>query len=347
MFDETPVRGTLRSRLAVSVAGNRLRVRLSNEEGKTPLVVGGASIARASEEMDAVPETMRQLTFSGKPFVTIAPGAPVLRDPVDLPVKALDELVASIFVDENMPAKSLGGTTVFNSAGNDVLATTLPEAQPRMYRPLVSGVLVEATRPTKVIVAYGDSITDGGRDHPSQPHGWADRLACRLVARKGPTAYAVVSAGIGGNKVLLDGWGASALARADRDVFSVPGVTHVIFLEGINDIGGAGKTFFGDQPQLNVDALIAADEQIAARAHARGLKIYIGTLTPMRGSFYYSEAKEQQRLAVNDWIRASKVFDGIIDFDAVVRDPASPDRIKAEFDSGDHLHPGTGGYAAM
>lgn len=347
MFDQTPVRGTLRSRLAVFAAGNRLRVRISNEEGRTPLVVGGASIARAAGEMDAVPGTMRQLTFGGKPTVTIAPGAPVLSDSVDLPVKAMDELVASVFVDENMPAKPRGGVTLFKSAGNDVLATTLPAAQPQSYRPLVSGVLVEAERPTKVIVAFGDSITDGGRASPSEPHGWADRLARRLVARKGSADYAVVTAGIGGNKVLMDGWGASALARADRDVFSVPGVTHVIFLEGINDIGAAGKTIMGDQPELDVDALIAAFEQIAVRAHARGLKIYVGTLTPMAGSFYGNDAKEKQRLAVNAWIRSSQVFDGVVDFDAAVRNPASPDQLKAEYDSGDHLHPGPAGYAAM
>jgi hypothetical protein len=115
MFDQTPVRGTLRSRLAVSAAGNRLRVRISNEEGKVLLVVGGASIARAGNEMDALPGTMRRLTFSGKSSVTIPPGAPMLSDPVDLPVKAMDEIIASVFVDENMPAKAGGGTTLLRA----------------------------------------------------------------------------------------------------------------------------------------------------------------------------------------------------------------------------------------
>jgi lysophospholipase L1-like esterase len=178
-----------------------------------------------------------------------------------------------------------------------------------------------------------------------QPHGWADVLARRFAAAKKPVA--VVSAGIGGNRVLRDGWGPAALARADRDVFAVPGVSHVILLEGINDIGMAGQSMFGIEPALDLAELTAGYSQIAARANARGLKIYVGTLTPMRGAPYFSEDKERLRLAANAWIRASKLFDGVIDFEAALRDPAAPDRLAAPYDSGDHLHPNDAGYKAM
>lgn len=158
---------------------------------------------------------------------------------------------------------------------------------------------------------------------------------------------AFVTAGIGGNQVLRDDWGQSALGRADRDVFSVPGVKDIIFLEGINDIGRSGHSEFGSAPVLQVDELLAGYKQIAVRAHLRGLKIYIGTLMPFRGSVYFSEEKEKMRLTVNAWIRSNHAFDGVVDFDKALRDPNAPDQLNKAFDSGDHLHPSDAGYKAM
>jgi lysophospholipase L1-like esterase len=157
----------------------------------------------------------------------------------------------------------------------------------------------------------------------------------------------VVSAGISGNRVLLPAMGPAALARLDRDVLLTPGLSKIILLEGLNDIGFSGKTVMGTEPDLDVAELETGYKQIVNRAHARGIKIIGGTLTPFRGAFYFSEDKELMRKAVNEWIRTSNTFDGVIDFEAVVRDPVSPDRVKTEFDSGDHLHPNQTGYKAM
>ena len=337
--------GTLRYRFAVSLGGTQVRVRLSNELGSTPLKIGGASIGLAGDGMAAVPGSLRQLTFGGKNDVVIPAGAPVLSDPVDLTVPAMGELVASAFVDGDYAGTPLSGTRIALLEGNAVADAAFAGAKQVFARPVVTGVLVATPKPHPVIVAFGDSITDGGRGSPAQAHGWADVLARRFAAARKPVA--VVSAGIGGNRVLRDGWGPSALARADRDVFSVPGASHVLLLEGINDIGMAGQTMFGTEPPLDMAELIAGYGQIAARAHARGLKVYIGTLTPMRGAMYFSDDKERQRLAVNDWIRKSNVFDGVIDFEAALRDPAAPDRLDRRYDSGDHLHPSDAGYKAM
>lgn len=341
----TAWRGTLRYRFALSQGGAQVRIRLSNELGSSPLRIGGASIAMAGEAMAAIPGSLRQLTFGGRTDVVIPAGAPVLSDPVDLAVPAMAELVVSAFVDGDYPGTPLSGTRMALLEGNAVADAPFAGAKAVFARPVVTGVLVATPRPLPVIVAFGDSITDGGRGNPALPHGWADALARRFVAAKKPVA--VVSAGIGGNRVLRDGWGPSALARADRDVFSVPGVSHVILLEGINDIGMAGQSMFGTEPALDVADLISGYSQIAARAHARGLKIYVGTLTPMRGAMYFTEDKESQRLAVNDWIRKTTLFDGVIDFEAAVRDPAASDRFNPRYDSGDHLHPNDAGYKAM
>jgi lysophospholipase L1-like esterase len=343
---KTPFRGTMRVRMAVSVAGTQLRVRLSNELGDQPLTIGGASIALAGKDLDAA-GAVRRLTFGGKAGLTIPAGAPVLSDPVGLPVKAMDEVVVSIFVNEPILSSPLSGTRMELADVDAVMAATLPKPTTIVSRPLVSGILVASRRPVGVIAALGDSITDGGRGNPAEPHGWVHTLARRLADQKGPRAHTVVSAGISGNRVISDGWGPSALARADRDVFAVPGLTHLILFEGINDIGMAGATVMGSQPPLDVERLIAGYEQLAARAHARGVKILVGTLPPFKGAPYFTLEKEQQRQRVNQWIRASKLFDGVIDFDLIIRDPAQNDRLKPEYDSGDHLHPGPAGYRAM
>ena len=341
----TALHGTLRYRFAVSLGGTQIRVRFSNELGTTPLKIGGASIALAGEGVAALPGSLRLLTFGGKSAATIPAGAPLLSDPIDLAVAPMGELVASVFVEGDIPGTPLSGTQLALREGNAVEDAGFAGAKMVFARPPVTGVLLASPKPRPVIVAFGDSITDGGRGSPAKPHGWADVLGRRFAAAKKPVA--VISAGIGGNRVLRDGWGPSAQARADRDVFAVPGVSHVILLEGINDIGMAGQSMFGNEPALDVDELIAGYSQIAARAHARGLKIYVGTLSPMRGAMYFSDDKERQRLAVNDWIRKTRLFDGVIDFEAALRDPAAPDHLNPKYDSGDHLHPSEVGYKAM
>lgn len=201
----------------------------------------------------------------------------------------------------------------------------------------VDGVTVQAAPRAGTVVALGDSITDGYQSTPDANHRWPDYLAQRLMAKKVPLG--VANEGISGNEVTADGAGVSAQARFDRDVLSQPGASTVIFLEGINDIGNGVVT--------SADQLIAADEQIIARAHANGLRILGGTLTPFQGAGYYSDQKETIREAVNSWIRTSGAFDGVVDFDRAVRDPADAQAFLPAYDSGDHLHPDDAGYAAM
>jgi len=209
--------------------------------------------------------------------------------------------------------------------------------------PAVSEETFTFTAPAgaKAVVTFGDSITDGARSTTDMNARWPDHLARRLAARKGP-AVAVLNAGISGNRVLGDGAGVSALARFDRDVLMQTGVTHVIVMEGINDIGLARAN-----PTPSAADLIAGHMQLIERARARGLKVYGATLTPFEGAAYFTAEGEAKRQALNQWIRTSGAYDGVIDFDQVTRDPAAPTKFLPAYDSGDHLHPGDAGYRAM
>jgi lysophospholipase L1-like esterase len=201
---------------------------------------------------------------------------------------------------------------------------------------------VEVAAPTQVgaVVAFGDSITDGTRSSPNTNSRWPDYLAKRLAASN--VKMGVLNEGIAGNRVLCDGAGVSALARFDRDVLVQPGVTHVVVLESINDIG-IGRS----NPSPTAAELIVAHQQLIARAHAHGLKIFGATLTPYEGAAYATPEGEAKRQALNDWIRTSKAYDGVIDFDAAVRDPGSSTKIQQQFNPGDNLHMNDAGYKAM
>ena len=341
-----PVTGTLRFRFGVSVGGSRIVVKLSNELGDKPLKIAGASIAIAGSEMNTLAGTMRTLKFNGKDSIEIPAGAPVLSDAVDLPVASMTDLIGSVYVTEPVGLLPIGASMLLVDS-NAVTSETFLGTRKVAMRPIMTAVLVVPERPTRVVFALGDSITDGVRDKPSEPHGWVAVLAGRMNAEKDANGLAVVSAGISGNQVLRTLMGPAALSRLDRDVLSVPGLSNVVLLEGINDIGISGVTPFGATPPLATADLISGYQQIASRAHMRGVKIFVGTLTPFEGAFYFSDEKAKQRETINAWIRTSKDFDGVIDFDAVVRDPAHPSRLNVQFDSGDHLHPSAAGYKAM
>ncbi|WP_342249867.1 SGNH/GDSL hydrolase family protein [Sphingomonas sp. OTU376] len=346
--DRPPVTGTLRMRFAVAAGGRQVRIRLSNEDGTTPLTVVAASAGIAATGFDAKPGTLRRLSFGGAAQVTIAPGAPVLSDPVALSVPAMGELVVSVHIPAGLKLKGFGNAVMAMGEGDQILAEKIANADTIIGRPPVSGVMVRSASPPRVIVALGDSITDGNRPALDQLHGWPERLNQRIAAAPGRPALAVINAGIGGNRVLSTSWGKAALARFDRDVARVQGVSHVILFEGINDIGNGGSsTMFGNNPPLDVDELIAGYRQIIARAHAANIKVVMATLTPFRGATSYNEAREAQRQAVNRWIRTSGEPDGVIDFDKAVRDPAAPLQLLPAYDSGDHIHPGEAGYRAM
>lgn len=346
--DPPAVRGTIRQRLAVAVGGRRLRVRFTNEEGHVPLRIGAASIGLADAGFGARRGTLRGLTFDGKAAVVIAPGSVVLSDPVGLNVKPLAELVVSVLLPDPFTRARLGGAGLANLSGDHTRDLEMPGASVLSGRPVASGVLVEARLAPRLIVALGDSITDGNRLKAGELRGWPERLQQRIVAARLNNRLAVVNAGIGANRVLQPGAGPPVLARLDRDVLALGGVSHILLLEGINDIGMAGRNpIFGDWPSLDQADLIAAYRQIIARAHVAGIKVVMGTILPFKGAFYYDLAKERQRLAVNSWIRTSGVPDAVVDFEAAMADPSDPGRLNPAFDSGDHLHPNEAGYRAM
>jgi lysophospholipase L1-like esterase len=210
---------------------------------------------------------------------------------------------------------------------------------------LLARVDVATTAPVATVVAFGDSITDGTRSTVNTNNRWPDQLARRLAADRSGARVAVVNAGIAGNRVLSDGaaqTGVNALARFDRDALLQPGVTHVVVMEGINDIGTARQN-----PSPSAADLIAAHRQLIERAHARGLKIYGATLTPFEGAAYWTAEGEAKRAALNQWIRTSRAYDAVIDFDAVIRDPGAPTKFLPQYNSGDNLHPNDAGYQAM
>lgn len=348
-----PGDSTYRDIVHISEGGASVRVELTNEFGTQPLVIGAANIARSvAPGKDAIePGSDHALTFSGQPSVTIPAGAFVYSDPVPLAVAAMANLAVSVY----LPEQPLGSETCHDDAqstnfiapGNDAAAETLPNARPIYSWCFVKGIdVTPKASDAATIVAFGDSITDGWQSTRDGNNRWPDVLAQRLQADPKTTDLAVIDEGIGGNRLLHDGYGPNALARFDRDVLAQSGVKYVIILEGINDIGHTAKpTKSGDQ--VTVPQLEFALSQLAARAHEHGLKVFGATLTPYVGASYESPAGEQMREALNQWIRTSGTFDGVIDFDKVTRDPANPQVFASNMDSGDHLHPGPAGYHAM
>lgn len=340
---------TLRQVVRVSIGGTRLRVRFSNCLGAAPLVIDAASVGIQEQGAAIRPDSLRVLTFGGEPVVTVARGARVLSDPVDLAVPEEADLAVSVYVSgDTMPStmhvRALQ-VSFISPAGDFTGVGEMPVVGTTTSWFWLSGVEVCAHPDTPVVVALGDSITDGYASTIGANAAYPSVLARRLLARTpGGSRIAVLNAGIGGNRVLADFIGPNVQARLDRDVLTQSGITHVILLAGINDIGIPELLGL---PGANAEALIAGYRQIIQRVHARGLKIIGGTLLPYEGAMYYSAAGEETREAVNAWIRTGNAFDGIVDFDELVGDPANPRRMLPIYDSGDHLHPGDAGYAAM
>ena len=357
----TPLdRQTIRQRVHLSVGGERVRVRVSNEFGSAPLIIGSASIALPAHEAAVEPSSVHRLTFGGAGSTVIPPGAPALSDPVDLSVPDAGDLVVSLYLPESTRIETMHATgeqTGYLSRPGDFTGTAdMPVAATTQSRLFLSEVDVASSAAQGVIAAFGDSITDGANSTSGTNHRWPDFLFARLhAAAHGAPTPAVVNEGISGNQLLRDLMGVSALARFDRDVLSVPGIQRVIVLIGINDIGTPGSRFGGAKPLLAASAeptlatLIAGYRQLIARAHERGLLVLGATLTPCEGTAngYYTPQKERLRQAVNRWIRTSGAFDGVVDFDAATRDPHHPGRLLPADDSGDHLHPNDAGYRAM
>lgn len=334
--------------MRLSAGGQRLRVRFTNEYGTKPLAIGAARVALVGADGAIVPGSDRAVTFSTGSGTTIPAGAPMLSDAITLKVPALARVRISLYLPGETglcTCHTTGGELVQVSPPGDWTQKDLPAATgPAQYRAFISGIEVETAAPGRVIVAFGDSITDGYLATPGANRRWPDRLAERLAARYPGRAMAVVNAGIGGNRVLSDGavapMGQSALTRFDRDVLAVPGATDVVVLEGVNDLGMRATA-------PSAEALIAGYRQIIARAHAKGLRAIGATILPYEGAAYFSAQGETARQAINAWIRTGGGFDAVIDLDAAIRDPAKPGRMRADWHAGDWLHPNDAGYRAM
>ena len=341
---------TLRQIAHTSIGGLRVRVVLSNAFGATPLTVGDAHLALRDKDSALVPGSDRALTFSGQSTIAIPAGAVLFSDPVNLTVRPMADLVIDLYLpgNTNVPSpltmhNTALQTNYVSETGNHVGKTAFPVVATTQNWFLLSRIEVMAPESVGAIVTFGDSITDGTRSTPDTNNRWPNHLARRLLAR--PTPMAVLNQGIAGNRMLSEGAfqiGINALARFGHDALDQAGVTHIVVLEGINDIGNGREN-----PTPTAEDLIAGHKQLIERAHSRGLKIYGSTLTPFEGAAYFTQVGETKRQAVNQWIRTGKAYDGVIDFDAVTRDPSHPTRFLPQYDGGDHLHPSDAGYQAM
>ena len=351
---------TIRQTLRLSIGGNRLRIRFTNENSGQPIVIGAARIALPASTRGTIdPATDHRITFNGASQVTIPAGAPVYSDPVDFNMLPLSTVTVSVYLTRHTGPATVhvdGNATAYISADGDHTAdVAISDATTSTARFFLSEVDVASTsQSAATLVTLGDSITDGATSSLDQNHRWPDRLAERLAGQQHlGGSIGVANAGIGGNRIWHDlpepGYGPSILARVDRDVLSVPGLRWVIVLAGINDIGHPTAARLPEQ-EVSADEIVLGLRQIIDRVRARGAKVYGGTLMPYEGTVYsefFTAAGEKKRQLVNEWIRNSHAFDSVIDFDAVMRDPHDPSRIRAEYDSGDHLHPNDEGYRHM
>jgi lysophospholipase L1-like esterase len=343
---------TLRQVVHTSIGGSNLRVVLSNTYGTAPLTIGAAHIALRDNDSSIRAASGHSLTFSGRSTMTIPANAVVYSDPVNMTVPQTADLAIDLYIPGNTdtPAPltmhdAASQTNYVSQTGNYVGKEKLPVLSTMENWFIVHRVEVQAPASVMGFVAFGDSITDGRRSTSNANNRWPDHFERRLLSQTPPIRIGMMNAGISGNRVLSEStyaFGINALARFEHNALSQSGVTHIVVMEGINDIGGARTN-----PAPSAEDIIAGYKQMITQAHSTKLKIFGATLTPFYGAGYYTEIGEAKRQAVNQWIRTSKAFDGVIDFDAATRDPKDPKRFLAAYDSCDHLHPNDAGYKAM
>ena len=340
---------TLRQTVHISLGGTPVRVVFTNELGTEPLTIGGANLAVPFAPGVINPKAAYPLTFNGHSSFTIPPGAVAVSDDVALNIPSLSNLTITLFLPaqtiSTITAHQLALQTNYYAPGNQLYAATLPDSHTDITWRFLKDVEVESPVGAS-IVTFGDSITDGWRSTQNANNRWPDILAQRLQDNRSTRDLGVLNEGIGGNRILHDNSGPSALERFDRDVLAQAGVKYLIILEGINDIGHA------QDPVKPYDVVSAADlitglSQLARRAHTHGIKVFGATLTPYIGAKYASPPGETMRQTINQWIRTTPDLDGVIDFDHATRDPGNPSTLSPSADSGDHLHPGPAGYQSM
>jgi lysophospholipase L1-like esterase len=358
-FDNQSVRQVIR----VTTGGVALRVRLSNRYGTSPLKLTGATIAKAATGGAVQKHTIRRLTFTHA-FATIIPvGTEILSDPTVFVTAPLDRLAVTLyFATPTGPAThhAFAFSTNYRATGNHLFdpgGGAFTETSDSYY--YISRVDVSGPPPIKrgLVVAFGDSITDGSFSTPNAYKTYPDQLAERLVAAGKPLA--VVNSGIGGNRLLRDShcFGDSALHRFQRDVLDQPGVRTVIVMEALNDIFDISGVPFGDcnwpNPGLTAEQMIEGHRALIRAAHARGIRIIGGTATPFKGNPYgvFTDQGEAVRDGLNHWILTSGEYDAVVDFAAVVADPTDPDRLNPAYDGTaalhDAVHPNDAGFTAM
>jgi lysophospholipase L1-like esterase len=352
---------TVRERVRASIGGSQIRLRFSNEFGSSPLLIGAATVAIPTNASTIKEESIRNVTFEGRNSIEIPAGAPVLSDPISLQLAPGAEISISIYFPNRLTTPTLHAfafkRAVVSQHGDFTHERKIDPAALSTASILVTAVLVPAQPSNRLVVAFGDSISDGDGSTVDADNNYPNNLIRRIAKTSNGSTLAVVNEGIVGNRLLRDSeiFGVSALARFDRDALVLPGVTHIVLLEGINDIGFAGAKMDGQYladpaETRSAQDIIDAYRQLISRAHARGIKVIGATITPCEGvdiPGYYSDAKESVRETVNKWIRTGGAFDGMIDFDAVVRDPDHPTRLLPKFASKDHLHPNDAGYKTM
>jgi len=352
---------TVRERVRASIGGSQIRLRFSNEFGSSPLLIGAATVAIPKDVSTIKEESIRNVTFEGRNSIEIPAGAPVLSDPISLQLTPGAEISISIYFPNRLTTPTLHAFAfkhaVVSQHGDFTHERKIDPAALSTASILVTAVLVPAQPSNRLVVAFGDSISDGDGSTVDADNNYPNNLIRRIAKTSNGSTLAVVNEGIVGNPLLRDSeiFGVSALARFDRDALVLPGVTHIVLLEGVNDIGFVGAKMDGQYladpaETRSAQDIIDAYRQLISRAHARGIKVIGATITPCEGvdiPGYYSDAKETVRETVNKWIRTGGAFDGMIDFDAVVRDPDHPTRLLPKFASKDHLHPNDTGYKAM
>ncbi|MFC3694565.1 SGNH/GDSL hydrolase family protein [Chenggangzhangella methanolivorans] len=351
---DTPTGGldgdTVRTVLQTSLAGDAAQLRISNLYGDRPLKIGRATIGRAGSG-GSVEGGVVEARFNGGKGILIQPGGSAISDPVAFDVPARQDLAVSLFLEDAegpATAHDLGVQTSYVAAGDQTGASALNGAATTASRYFLTGVDVLSRKGRGTIVAFGDSITDGYMITLDSDKRWPDLLAKRLARAGMP--FAVANAGISGNGHVVESlpqFGDNAQERFDRDVLSLPNVTHMIVLLGINDIGQPGGE---GEPPTKAKLIIDSLAQLAARARSHGIKVFGATLTPFEGTVfpgYYTEEGEVVRQKVNAWIRSTDAFDGVVDFETALADPKNPTRIRPAYDYGDRLHPNDKGFAAM
>ena len=338
---------TLRQSLRSSLGGPQLRLVISNQYGPAPLKLGAVTVRQAGTAPS------HAVRFQGRDNMVVAPGARVVSDPVKLPIRAGDRLEVDVYLPE--PSAPAGfhwdaqeQTQLIQ--GKATGTHPAPVRQTLTTRAFLAELQVASARPPATVVAIGDSLTDGNGSSIGRDQRWPDHLARRLA----PRGVAVLNAGIAGNRLLRGGWGESALARFQRDVLSHAGLRAVIVLLGTNDIGFPGSLFSPSEAPASLNELTGALLQLADQAHARKVRIVVGTVPPFEHALegtalegHHSPQKDALRRALNDWIRHAGAFDAVVDFDTLLRDPDHPARLHPALDSGDHLHPGDAGYRRM